>query len=207
LGTLQTFSLELIFCFTIINMKTIKALSIAVLIIIGIVIVFTFFMPAKGVMEKSIVIAAPDSVVFAQLNSFHDFVKWSPWSKMDVDAKYGYEGPASGVNAKMTWSGKSIGKGSQWIIESKPNRYIKNGVNFESLNGVFYSEYKLKNVDGGTEVTWTYDGENKGFLGKFKWLFMKGALATQYEDGLHDLKYLIEPKPAVGIGNANHHKE
>ena len=175
-------------------MKSIKVLSIAALIISLIIIAFTIAQPAKGSVEKSIIIAASDSVVFTKLNSFHDFIAWSPWAKMDVDARYAYEGPASGVGAKMTWSGKSIGHGSQWIIESIPNQRIKNGINFEDLNGVFYSEYILTPTDGGIKVTWTYDGDNHGFFGKLKWLFMKGPLATQYEEGLHDLKYLIESK-------------
>jgi hypothetical protein len=175
-------------------MKSIKVLGVAAVIIILIVIGFTMSQPSKGVVEKSTVILAPDSVVFNKLNTLRDFITWSPWAKMDIDAKYSYEGPAEGVGAKMTWSGKSIGKGSQWIIESIPFQRIKNGINFEALNGVFYSEYSITPVDGGVTVKWTYDGENKGFFGKMKWLFMKGALASQYEEGLHDLKYLIEKK-------------
>jgi hypothetical protein len=94
----------------------------------------------------------------------------------------------------MFWEGKSIGKGSQWIEESVPNQRVKNVVNFDDLSGVFSLGYQLTPEGRGTKITWVYEGENVGFAGKFKWLFLKGPLNTQFEEGLHDLKYFIEKK-------------
>ena len=173
-------------------MKSIKIVGIAALIITVIVAAFSLAQPAKGHVSKSIVIEASASTVFDVLNDLRNFPAWSPWVVMDPEARYTYEGPASGTGAKMTWQGKALGKGSQWIEESVPGQRIKNVMDFREMNGFFYSIYTLESDPGGTKVTWTYDGENKGFTGKMRWLFMKGGLGTQFEDGLKDLKRLIE---------------
>jgi len=175
-------------------MKPLKVLGVAAVSVIVITIIFSFIQPDKGYVERSIVINAPVHEVFRELNSFQNFTLWSPWAKMDLNTKYTYDGPASGIGAKMFWEGKSIGKGSQWIEESIEDQRIKNVINFEDLNGVFYAQYIIQPEGTQTKLTWTYDGANNGFLGKMRWLFMKGALGTQYEEGLHDLKYLIEKR-------------
>jgi Polyketide cyclase / dehydrase and lipid transport len=175
-------------------MKPLKVLGLAAILIVMIVLIFTLIQPSKGYVERTVVINAPVQEVFRELNTYQTFTLWSPWAKMDANAKYTYDGPDSGVGAKMAWEGKSIGKGSQWIEASTPDKHIKNVINFEDLNGVFYAQYILEPEGNQTKLTWTYDGVNNGFLGKMRWLFMKGALGAQYEEGLHDLKYLIEKR-------------
>lgn len=177
-------------------MKALKITGIFLLLIVVIVIIFTLVQPQEGHVERSIVIDAPVSTVFAEVNSFKNFNDWSPWAKMDPDAQYTYEGPETGVGAKMSWDGKSSGKGSQWIVESVPDQRVRNGISFEDFNGIFYSEYILQPEGSGTKLTWTHDGKNEGFSGKLMWLFMKGAVGTQYEEGLADLKRKLEKKSA-----------
>ncbi|HYG19144.1 MAG TPA: SRPBCC family protein [Ohtaekwangia sp.] len=173
-------------------MKSLRIVGIAVLLIAVIVVVFSLAQPGQGHVARSIVIDAPPATVFEVLADLKNFPAWSPWVAMDPEARYTYEGPASGVGAKMHWNGKALGKGSQWIEESVPGQRIKSVMDFREMNGFFYSIYTLEPDSSGVKVTWTYDGENKGFTGKMRWLFMKGGLSTQFEDGLKDLKRLIE---------------
>jgi hypothetical protein len=175
-------------------MKFVKIFGAAALVIMVITLIFAFVQPEKGHTEKSIVINAPVEVVFSEVNTYKNFTAWSPWAKMDDGVKYTYDGPDSGAGTKLFWEGKSIGKGSQWIEASIPHTTVRNVINFEDLSGIFYLQYNLTPEGSGTRLTWVYDGENKGFAGKFKWLFMKGPLNTQFEEGLHDLKYFIEKK-------------
>lgn len=175
-------------------MKFVKILALAAALIILITLIFAFMQPDQGRLQKSIVINAPIEAVFAEVNTYRTYTEWSPWAKMDDAVQYTYDGPESGKGAKLLWEGKSIGKGSQWIEESIPNESVKNVVNFEDLSGEFSLGYSLAPAGAGTKITWTYQGENKGFGGKFKWLFLKGPLSTQFDEGLHDLKYFVEKK-------------
>lgn len=160
--------------------------------------------PAQGHIEKSIVINASPATIYHELNAFKTFQQWSPWAKMDPDAKYSFEGPESGVGAKMNWDGPKAGKGSQWIDESVENQKIKNALAFEGFDGKASATFILSPQSAGTNVVWTYDGDNTGFTGKAMWMFMGGMLDGQYTQGLADLKTFIESMPAPSDSTAHH---
>lgn len=142
-------------------------------------------------------INAPASTIFPHLNNMKSFAAWSPWSKMDPNAKQTFEGAEAGVGAKMNWDGESMGKGSQGVEESVENERVKTGLSFEGMEGNAWAEFKLSPEGNGTKVIWTYDGENIGLGGKAMWAMMGMMLGGQYEDGLKDLKQLVENSPAT----------
>lgn len=181
---------------TNILMKALKIIGIIILAIILIGAIAAALQPSKGHVEKTIVINVPPSTVFAEVNAFKSFREWSPWAKMDPAATYTYEGPESGVGAKMNWSGEKVGKGSQWIEESVENQKVKNGLAFEGFGGTAYAEFVLTPEGDGTKVLWTYDGDNEGYSGKAMWMLMGPMLGGQYEQGLGDLKKYLESLPA-----------
>ncbi|MFM8743796.1 MAG: SRPBCC family protein [Cytophagales bacterium] len=176
-------------------MKILKIIGIVVGAIVIILAGLILIQPAKGHVEKSVVINAPASTIFPHLNSLEKFVAWSPWAKMDPTVKNTYEGAAAGVGAKMQWDGPETGKGTQWISESVENERVKTGLKFEGMDGESTAEFILTPEGNGTKVTWTYDGDNAGFMGKAIWLMMGSMLEGQYQDGLNDLKKLVESQP------------
>ena len=178
-------------------MKILKIIGVILLAMVVILLGLILMQPAKGHVEKSVVINAPASAIFPHLNNLEKFVAWSPWSKMDPAAKNTFEEPAAGAGAKMKWDGSETGKGSQWISESVENERVKTGLKFEGFDGESIAEFTLKREGNGTKVTWTYDGPDNGFMGKAIWLMMGSMLDTQYQDGLNDLKKLIESQPAT----------
>ncbi|NOS91639.1 MAG: SRPBCC family protein [Cyclobacteriaceae bacterium] len=178
-------------------MRILKFIGLGIVGLLVLIIAYVFaFAPDKGHVEQSVVINAPASVIFPHLNNMEKFVAWSPWSKMDPDAKNTYEGAAAGVGARMNWVGEKTGTGSQWVVESVENERVKTGVKFEGFEGTAWAEFKLAPEGDGTKVTWTYDGDNTGFMGKAMWsLFMGTMLDGQFADGLIDLKKLVESAP------------
>ncbi|MBX2956565.1 MAG: SRPBCC family protein [Cyclobacteriaceae bacterium] len=71
--------------------------------------------------------------------------------------------------------------------------------------GQYYASYILTPVDGGTNVTWTYDGDVGGTglanasIGKLFHLFIESMLGGMYESGLTDLKAVVEAKPVFTV--------
>jgi Polyketide cyclase / dehydrase and lipid transport len=177
-------------------MKALKIIGIILAAIIVIVLVVVFMQPGKGHVEKSVTINAPASAIFPHMNDLKKFVVWSPWSKMDPTAKQTFEGAVAGVGAKMAWDGPVTKTGSQWIVESVENERVKTGLAFGGEPDPTWAEFKLSPEGNGTKVIWTFDGENKGFSGKAFWLVMSPMLGSQFEDGLKDLKTLVESAPA-----------
>ena len=94
-----------------------------------------------------------------------------------------------------------------WIIESEENKHLKFGMQFTDFGGTYTADFFLEPVDGGTKVTWTYDGDvsNTGMasslMGKIMNQFMDSMLGPDYERGLSKLKTVAEseqqnPTPA-----------
>ena len=174
-------------------MKLLKWLLVTV-VVLGIVLVGgSLFLPATTHVERSATIDAPAAEVFATLNSFERFNKWSPWFEMDPNAKYTYTGPSSGVGARIAWEGSpAVGSGSQEILESVLDERIVSANDFGGMKAK--ATYVLSPERDGTRITWSLDSEH-GYNPIYRWL---GALALDrmvgpdYEKGLAKLKALLE---------------
>jgi uncharacterized protein YndB with AHSA1/START domain len=178
-------------------MKALRIIGYVLVGLLAIVFVIALAQPSHGHVDKSVVINAPASAIFPYLNNFKKANEWSPWTKMDPEAKQTFEGADAGVNAKMSWDGETTGKGSQLITESVENERIKIALTFVGEEGTAWANYILTPEGNGTKVSWTYDGENIGLSGKAMWIIGGYFTRTAYESGLKDLKQLVESAPAV----------
>src|SRR5690242_2693728 len=85
---------------------------VVIVIIIAIFCVVVAMQPAHYQVERSAIINAPATVVFAQVNDFHKWEAWSPWAKMDPSMKTTYSGAPAGNGAVYSWAGnKDVGEG------------------------------------------------------------------------------------------------
>jgi hypothetical protein len=186
-------------------MKALKITGIVILSIMVIATVTLAVMSPKSHLERSVIINAQPASVYEELVSFKNFNSWSPWYKIDPNMKQSFEGPPSGVGAKMSWDSENpeVGKGSQWIMDVEENKRVKSGMNFGGMDGNFIAEFILEPAPEGTKVTWTYDGDvsntsvANAAMGKFFGAFMDSMLGPSLEQGLEGLKKKIESKPAV----------
>jgi uncharacterized protein YndB with AHSA1/START domain len=171
--------------------KFLIVLVIIIVVLVGVVAV----QPADFRIARSATIAAPPAAVFEQVNDFHKWNDWSPWAKLDPNAKNTFEGPAAGTGAKFAWSGNNeVGEGSMTITRSKPSERIL-------MDLVFVKPFAASNVaeftfrpDGtGTAVTWSMSGRNN-FIGKAVGLFMNcdKMVGGQFEKGFANLKAVVE---------------
>ena len=149
-------------------------------------------LPATTHVERSVVIDRSPEQVFATLNSFERFSAWSPWAEYDPQARYTFEGPASGVGARMRWSGnRSVGSGSQEITTSEPHRRVVVALDFDGSQA--HAAYLLEPEGDGTRLTWAFDTEHgmnpfKRWLG----LLFDRMIGADYEKGMRKLKSLLE---------------
>lgn len=173
-------------------MKTLKIIGMVVLAIVVILAIVIAMQPENAHIEKSIVINAPADSVFPQVSNYKNFNVWSPWAKMDPEARQSFEGTEASVGSTMTWNGPKTGTGSMRIEEIEQNRRVKSSMTFGGYDGKFYSEFILTPEEDGTLVTWTYDGPNAGLSGKAMWVIMGSMLSSQYDQGLKDLKDIVE---------------
>lgn len=163
------------------------------IVIVGFVIVVAM-QPKNFRVARTATITAPPEVVFAHVNDFHNWQQWSPWARLDPEAKISYEGPDSGTGAIFRWSGNAdVGEGSTTITESRPHELVRMKLEFiRPFAGVSDVEFSLKPVDEGTSLTWSMAGENN-FIGKAMGLFMdcEKMCGDQFNEGFDNLNKLV----------------
>ena len=150
-------------------------------------------LPGHVTVARSMVINAPESIVFTYLNNVHRFGDWSPWASRDPELTVSYSGPDQGKGAKVEWTSSkaSVGTGSMEIIESNPNRHIDLAVDFNGLDGTAY--YDVAPSGSGSKVTWglSYDSGTSP-LKRWKGLMLDRYLGAEFRDGLGKLKDKVE---------------
>ena len=144
---------------------------------------------------RSATMNAAPATVFAEVNDFHRWEAWSPWAKLDPNAKATFEGPEAGEGAKFSWSGNDkVGAGTQTIVESKPDERVHFRLDFEKpMKDTCDADFTFKPQGDQTLVTWSMWGK-KNFAGKAFCLFMDmdKYLGGEFEKGLASLKGIVE---------------
>lgn len=186
-------------------MRILKKIAVVLVIAVVVLVGAAYLLPRNVHVERSAVIDAPQATVFALVNGYRLFNKWSPWADLDPDAEYTYEGPESGVGAKMTWSGdpEKVGSGSQEIIESRPPEMVKTALDL-GAQGKATAQFTLLAEGSGTRVTWSLDSDmGMSPVGRYMGMMMDGMLGPQYEKGLASLKGLAEKMPKADFSDLN----
>ncbi len=173
-------------------------------ILIGLAVVLVVFgivanmQPADFKVERSVVVSAPASIVFAQVNDFHKCGAWSPWEKMDPAMKRTFEGPAEGTGAVYSWVGNSkVGEGKMTLTQSKPTELIQIQLDFiKPMKATNQTEFTFTPEGAGTKVTWAMTGK-KNFFAKAMCLFMNmdKMVGGDFEKGLAGIKAQAEAVP------------
>lgn len=167
-----------------------KKILVALAVVVAVLLIIIATRAPTYRVSRSTTIAAPPSVVYAQIVDFHRWEAWSPWAKLDPAMKTTYTGPASGPGAAYSWSGEKTGEGKMLITGAKPNEEVNIKLDFiKPFEATSAVEFALGPAPGGTKVTWAMSGES-GFVGKAFSLFrdMDAHIGQDFEKGLLALK-------------------
>jgi hypothetical protein len=179
-----------------------KKILIALGLMIAVFVVVVAVQPTDFRVTRSAAMAATPAETFEQVNDFHKWDAWSPWVKLDPNAKMTYDGPPSGAGAKCSWAGNSdVGTGSMTIVESKPGEQVRIELEFvEPMAGKCDTLFTFKPEGDKTAVTWTMSGKNN-FMGKAMSLFIDcdKMMGGEFEKGLANMKKVVESQPAAAV--------
>ena len=177
-------------------MKILKRILVAILGVVALLLLVSFFLPSQVHVERSLVIQAPAEKVFDQINTLKNWEKWSPWHKLDPQMKLQYDGAASGVGAKYTWEStqRNVGSGSLAITRTVPGELIQTAMDFRE-QGQATGLFKLERAPEGTKVTWSMDTDlGRNPIAKYFGLVMDKMVGPDFERGLNNLKSVAETK-------------
>jgi uncharacterized protein YndB with AHSA1/START domain len=175
--------------------RILKTVLIVIPVVIVGLLVVVAMQPGEFHVARSATIAAPPEAIFPHINELKKWDAWSPWAKLDPNAKNTFEGPAAGTGAIMTWAGNhDVGEGKMTITESRPNELIQFRLDFyKPMAGTCTAEFAFKPEGDQTTVTWSMSGKNN-FMAKAVGLVMDcdKMVGGQFEQGLAELKKLAE---------------
>jgi len=174
-----------------------KKILIALAAIVLIFVVVVALQPSDFRVERTAIIAAPQADVFAQVNDFDKWEAWSPWAKLDPEAKVAFEGPSEGEGSVMTWAGNDkVGEGKMTLTESRPSDLVKIKVDIvKPYEGTSTTSFAFKPDGDQTAVTWSMDAHHN-FMEKAFCLVMNGKkmMSDLMEKGLAQMKSVVESK-------------
>lgn len=167
-----------------------KTILILVAVAVAALAIAVATRPEAFKVTRSATIAAPPAIVFEQVNTLRNWDAWSPWAKLDPNAKQTFEGPPSGPGASFSWAGNhKVGAGKMTIRESKPDALVQLQLEFlkpfKATNG---AEFAFQAEGAQTRVTWSMAGKNN-FAGKAFSMFMDcdKMIGGDFEKGLAQL--------------------
>ncbi len=179
-------------------------------IVIGIAVLFIglvgigLWLPPKVRVARSVDIAAPPATVYAIVNNYRVFGKWSPWLAKDPDMKIEFSGARSGVGAKYAWSGnRNVGSGNQEIVAAVPDRQVDTQLIFNGFSRPSLASFLIEPSAQGSKTTWVLDTDlGPSPLAHYFGLFMDGWIGTDFEHGLAQLKTFAESLPKADFSHA-----
>jgi len=163
---------------------------IVIAALIVILVIFISTRPNSFAVKRSLTIPASPAAVFSHVNDLHLWQAWSPWAKLDPNAKNNFTGAPSGTGASMSWTGNNkVGQGRMTIADSRPNEFIRFNLEFfKPFKATNTAEFTFQPQGSGTLVTWNMSGKNN-FMGKLFSLIINcdKMVGGQFEQGLASL--------------------
>jgi hypothetical protein len=156
--------------------------------------------PSEFRVVRTARIAAAPATLFSYINDFRKWETWSPWAKLDPEARNSFDGKAEGVGAIFAWSGNSkVGEGRITITESRPSEFVGMELDFfKPFKATNTAEFILRPDGDRTLVEWSMSGR-ANFVAKAMGLFLncEKMAGAQFEKGLSNLKSVTEDRVVV----------
>jgi uncharacterized protein YndB with AHSA1/START domain len=172
-----------------------KIILIVVVLAIAGLLAYATTRPDEFRVQRSLSIRAPAATIFPLVNDLTAWKQWSPYEPKDPNMQHRYEGPASGVGAKMAWAGNNqVGEGSMQIRESEPDRKIVRQLEFEKpMKTQNVAIFDFVSSGETTTVTWAMEGK-ANFVSKLMSVFfdMDQMIGGDFAQGLQNLKQITE---------------
>lgn len=173
----------------------VKKVVAAVLVLVAAFLGYVGMQPSNYRVERTVRVAATPEVVFPLVANLEQFPKWSPWQKLDPDAKRSFDGKPGEPGSSYLWEGNDdVGMGKMTVAEVVPNKSVKIDLQFmQPWESLAVTGLQVKPAADGVDVVWWMDGQ-LGFGERMFTVFadLEGQIGASYEEGLTNLKGLAE---------------
>jgi hypothetical protein len=164
---------------------------IVLAVLLGLLVVVSFFLPTNHVIAHEIEIAAKPAQIHQEVVDLRDWPDWTVWNNTtDPECEWSFEGEP-GVGAVMSWDGPKLGKGSLTVTEANPQTGMHYTVALEGMEPV-QGVVSYEPTGSGTKVRWSDAVEFPGFLDRWIAYAVVPMLSAEFERNLTSLKKRVE---------------
>lgn len=149
--------------------------------------------------EEDILIEAPASVVFNEVNNYNNWETWGPWSVANEDVILDYKPTTRGEGAGFTWTSEEVGDGSITTSKVIPDSSIEQTILHRPTYAESHSSmyWKFEEEENGTRVTLGMQG-SQSFREKLAFAFTNNSITQMtrpnFTKALEGLKNSIQEK-------------
>lgn len=146
--------------------------------------------------EQQQMLAAPQEVVFNEVNDFTTWNAWEPWSRETDDMIINYGEKTKGEGASYSWKSEKMGEGEITTTKANPYTSIEQKISFVTPFGESTSDvyWQFEEQGDSTLVTWGMKGE-QSFMEKAAFTFQDQSLSEMmlpmFKKGLDNLQARI----------------
>ncbi len=177
-----------------------KKILIGLGVVLALVLLVGFLLPAKMEVSKSIRINAPAGYVFEEINDLKRNSNWSYWNSLYEQMTVTYGSVSAGLGAVSEWDGPESGKGKMTIVESIPNQSIKMDLDFMD-QGTAQAWYTFATAGEETQLTTGFSSDmGLNPIGRIIGaVLVKPEMEKAFDYNLTHLKAIAEAKPRFTI--------
>jgi uncharacterized protein YndB with AHSA1/START domain len=173
-------------------MLTVLLYIVVILLAVAVVVLtFASTRPNDFSVKRSAEIKAAPDKVFALINDFRQWPKWSPWEKLDPHLKRTLSGAEAGRGSVYEWEGdKKVGAGRMEILDSVPPSRVDIKLSFlKPFRAENRTVFTITPVGGASQVLWEMTGTNN-LMFKIMGMFMSmdKMVGRDFEKGLAAMK-------------------
>ncbi|MFC3095844.1 polyketide cyclase [Alteromonas sediminis] len=166
--------------------------GIATLLLVGLLL------PSEYKVTRSIVVDAAAADVYEQVVDLKKWQSWGVWFKRDPNMQVTYSGPEKAIGMKSVWQSETQGNGEMEITDLHFNKEVVYDLYFPDMDMRSEGRVTITETDTGVTVEWSDKGDvGSNPINRYFVLFIDSMLGPDFEDGLNNLKTIVENPVAM----------
>lgn len=166
-------------------MKIIKYLFFLLLIALIAGAIYIATKDGEYHVEETIIVNAPPSVVFNEVNNYYNWETWGPWRNETDDMIVKYNPVIRGEGGGFSWKSDELGEGeiitNKVLIDNLIEQDVVHNPSFAESEGDMY--WKFEEVEEGTKVTLGMSG-SQSFREKLAFAFKDSSMGGLFKPRL-----------------------
>ena len=171
-------------------MKKFVSFIILLLLILGII---GYLLPTEYSISKTTTISSAPAHIHEYVGDLDKWQTWTPWKGEDPSIEITNSEKTTGIGASQSWTDKR-GGGSLRFTSWSPEKGIEYDIYFDG--GKYTSKSAIQydsSSETRTRVNWYLEGDmSMPIIGGYFALFMKYSIGKMFNDGLTQLKTVVE---------------